>query len=366
MEVNKFSNALLAQPARKESEAAETKPQKTEAKAPATQDKAQLSGRYTVQVGDTLGHIAQKFYGKASRWPEIYEANRDKLRHPDVLFAGTTLRIPMDRPADKPEPKASTPVVTPAPKTEPKAEPKTKPEVVVEPETEAKPKPKPNWDLGGVAPKPEAKPEPKVETPKVEAPKVEPAVEPQYPTVGEYVKERFDNTVDNFTTGLRGAAEIAFPPLLLGEMAGIQAKHRKKALEQIWNLPMDPQGKWKIKAAEISDKASADAAKEIGQLPGVRAIRATGEAIADGAMYVGRGVKAAGDAVVNGAVAAGGAIADGAIYVGSMIADGANYVGDAVSTGIRETGKAIDRGVTETRKGVGGFFQDFGRWISGN
>ncbi len=336
IEVKKFSNALLAQPVRKEAEA--TKPQQTATAAPATQDKAQLTGRYTVQVGDTLGHIAQKFYGKASRWPEIYEANRDKLRHPDILFHGTTLRIPMDRTV-KPAPKTEAPIV------------KSEPKVEVEPQTEAKPKR--DWDLGGVAPKTPVVTVPKAE-PKTE-PKVEPAVEPQYPTVGEYVKERFDNSVDTFTTGLHGAAEIAFPPLLLGEMAAIQAKHRKNALQQIWNLPMDPQGNWKIKAAEISDKASAAASKEIGQLPGVRAIRATGEAIADGAMYVGRGVKAAGEAVVDGAVAAGEAIADGAIYVG-----------DAIATGVRETGKAIDRGVTETRKGVGGFFQNFGRWIAGN
>ncbi|MNR83990.1 LysM domain/BON superfamily protein [compost metagenome] len=348
IDVNKFSNALIAQPARKEKEAAETKPetQKAETAAPATQDKAQLTGRYTVQVGDTLGHIAQKFYGKASRWPEIFEANRDKLRHPDILFHGTTLVIPMDRPASKPEHK--TPVVKPEHKIQYKTpvvkpEPKAKPEVIVEAEVEIKPKR--DWNLGGVAPKVEPKAEPKVEA----------AVEPQYPTVGEYVKDRFDNTVDNFTTGLHGAAEIAFPPLLLGEMAAIQAKHRKKALDQIWNLPMDPQGNWKIKAAEISDKASADASKEIGQLPGIRAIRATGEAIADGAMYVGRGVKSAGEAVVNGAVAAGEAIADGAMYVGK-----------AVSTGVSEAGKAIDRGVTETRKGVGGFFQNVGRWISGD
>jgi len=356
IEVNKFSNAIVAQPVRKEKEAAETKPQKTETAAPATQDKAQLTGSYKVQVGDTLGHIAQKFYGKASRWPEIFEANRDKLRHPDILFHGTTLRIPLDRPVAKPEPKVETPIVKSVPKAEPKVE--------VEAETEVKPKR--NWDLGGVAPKAEPKPEVKVEPKAEPKPEVKPAVEPEYPTVGEYVKERFDNTVNNFTTGLHGAAEIAFPPLLLGEMAAIQAKHRKNALQQIWNLPMDPQGNWKIKAAEISDNASAAAAKEIAQLPGVRAIRATGEAIADGAMYVGRGVKAAGEAVVNGAVATGTAIADGATYVGGKIADGAIFVGDAVVTGVQEAGKAIDRGVTETRKGVGGFFQNFGRWIAGN
>lgn len=357
IEVKKFSNALMAQPVRKEA-AAPAKTEKAESAPAATQDKAQLSGRYTVQMGDTLGHIAQKFYGKASRWPEIFEANRDKLRHPDILFHGTTLRIPLDRPTVKsvaPEVKAE-----PKVKIEPKAEPKTKPEVSVEPQIEAKPKR--NWDLGGVAPKPEVKPEPKAEAPK---PEIKPAVEPQYPTVGEYVKDRFDNTVDNFTTGLQGAAEIAFPPLLLGEMAAIQTKHRKKALEQIWNLPMDPQGNWKIKAAEISDKASADAAKEIGQLPGVRAIRATGEAIADGAIYIGNGVKAAGEAVVDGVVATGEAIADGAIYIGKTVTTGVREAGQAIDRGLTEAGKAIDRGVTESRQGIGGFFQNLGRWIAG-
>lgn len=348
IEVKKFGNALMAQPAiRKDAGVAPEKAEKAE-KTAAAQDKAQLTGRYTVQPGDTLSHIAQKFYGQASRWPEIFEANRDKLRDPDIIFHGTVLNIPMDRTGVKS-------VAKPLPKTESKVE--------VEPEVEVKPKR--NWDLGQVAPKAE----PKVEAPKTEAPKVEtpvqPAVEPQYPTVGEYVKDRFDNAVNSFTTGLQGAAEIAFPPFLLGEIAVIQAKHRKKALDQILNLPMDPEGKWKIKAAEISDKASADAAKEIAQLPGVRALRATGEAIADGAIYVGKQVKAAGEAVVNGVVATGTAIVDGATYVGGKIVDGAVLVGDAVATGVKEAGRAIDRGITESRKGIGGFFQNLGRWIAG-
>ncbi len=330
IEVKKFSNALVTQVPRKDADAVDAKPEQAAVEAPKSADKAQLTGRYTVQSGDTLGSIALKFYGKAARWPELFAANRDKLRHPDILFHGTVIRIPNA-------------------KSQPKAD------VAIDPQTEAKPRR--NWDLDGVSPKPGVKPAVEAE-PEIEAkPAVEPeaAVEPKYPTVGEYVKERFDNSVDSFTTGLHGAAEIAFPPLMLAEMAGIHAKHRKKALDQIWNLPMDPQGKWKDKAAEISDKASSDANKEIGKLPGVRAIRATGEAIADGAMYVGRGVKAAGDAIV-----------DGAVATGTAIADGAAYVGDALVTGLQETGKAIDRGVTETRQGVGGFFQNLGRWISGD
>jgi nucleoid-associated protein YgaU len=49
---------------------------------------------YTVQAGDTLSHIAQAMYGKASRWHAIFEANRDQLQDPDLIRPGQVLRIP--------------------------------------------------------------------------------------------------------------------------------------------------------------------------------------------------------------------------------------------------------------------------------
>lgn len=49
---------------------------------------------YTVQKGDTLSHIAQKHYGKASHWHAIFEANRDQLDDPDRIFPGQVLRLP--------------------------------------------------------------------------------------------------------------------------------------------------------------------------------------------------------------------------------------------------------------------------------
>lgn len=51
---------------------------------------------YTVVAGDTLSHIAQHHYGDASRWPAIFEANRDKLSDPDRIFPGQVLRLPDD------------------------------------------------------------------------------------------------------------------------------------------------------------------------------------------------------------------------------------------------------------------------------
>ncbi|MBA3532429.1 MAG: LysM peptidoglycan-binding domain-containing protein, partial [Ardenticatenales bacterium] len=49
---------------------------------------------YTVQSGDSLSKIAQRFYGDGSRWKTIYEANRDKISNPDMIHAGLVLTIP--------------------------------------------------------------------------------------------------------------------------------------------------------------------------------------------------------------------------------------------------------------------------------
>lgn len=49
---------------------------------------------YTVAAGDTLGHIALKYYGNAARWPEIYEANRDTIDKPSLIYPGQVLVIP--------------------------------------------------------------------------------------------------------------------------------------------------------------------------------------------------------------------------------------------------------------------------------
>jgi len=49
---------------------------------------------YTVQAGDTLSHIAQRQYGKASRWHAIFDANRDQLDNPDLIQPGQVLKLP--------------------------------------------------------------------------------------------------------------------------------------------------------------------------------------------------------------------------------------------------------------------------------
>jgi nucleoid-associated protein YgaU len=45
---------------------------------------------------DTLSSIAEQYLGDAGRWPEIFALNRGALVSPDLIHAGTTLRLPAD------------------------------------------------------------------------------------------------------------------------------------------------------------------------------------------------------------------------------------------------------------------------------
>jgi LysM repeat protein len=49
---------------------------------------------YTVQAGDTLWSIAQRFYGNPFKWPDIYQANQSQISDPNVISIGQTLTIP--------------------------------------------------------------------------------------------------------------------------------------------------------------------------------------------------------------------------------------------------------------------------------
>lgn len=49
---------------------------------------------YTVQKGDTLSKIAKAQYGDPMKYPQIFEANRPMLEHPDKIYPGQMLRIP--------------------------------------------------------------------------------------------------------------------------------------------------------------------------------------------------------------------------------------------------------------------------------
>lgn len=55
---------------------------------------ASVFHRHTVKQGETLGKIAQKYYGKAGLYTKIFEANTDKLKNPDMIYPDQELVIP--------------------------------------------------------------------------------------------------------------------------------------------------------------------------------------------------------------------------------------------------------------------------------
>jgi nucleoid-associated protein YgaU len=68
---------------------------KVDASAMTLDDEAEIMDMYyEIQKGDTLGHIAQMYYKKASRYPEIVEANLEVIKDADKIYPGQMIRIP--------------------------------------------------------------------------------------------------------------------------------------------------------------------------------------------------------------------------------------------------------------------------------
>ena len=51
-------------------------------------------GLGTVEDGGTLSGVARLFYGDATKWRQIYEANRSSIKNPNVVDGGVRLTIP--------------------------------------------------------------------------------------------------------------------------------------------------------------------------------------------------------------------------------------------------------------------------------
>lgn len=49
---------------------------------------------YTIVPGDTLSALAKRFYGDASQYSRLFEANREVIKDPDKIFVGQKIRIP--------------------------------------------------------------------------------------------------------------------------------------------------------------------------------------------------------------------------------------------------------------------------------
>lgn len=56
---------------------------------------AKPSGQnYTVKRGDCLWNIAKRFYGNGAKYTTIYNANRSKIRNPNLIYPGQVIWIP--------------------------------------------------------------------------------------------------------------------------------------------------------------------------------------------------------------------------------------------------------------------------------
>ena len=49
---------------------------------------------YVIKRGDSLSKIAKQYYGDAMKYPVIFEANREVIKDPDLIYPGQTVRIP--------------------------------------------------------------------------------------------------------------------------------------------------------------------------------------------------------------------------------------------------------------------------------
>lgn len=70
-----------------DSGAVKTETQRNAASAPSV-------NTYTVKSGDCLWTIAKKYYGNGAQYTKIYNANKDKIKNPNLIYAGQVLIIP--------------------------------------------------------------------------------------------------------------------------------------------------------------------------------------------------------------------------------------------------------------------------------
>lgn len=75
-------------------------------------DAAFAEGRVVVQPGHNLWRIARQAYGRGVRYTVIYQANRDQIRDPDLIYPGQIFALPASAgsavaPPDQPAPAAS-------------------------------------------------------------------------------------------------------------------------------------------------------------------------------------------------------------------------------------------------------------------
>ena len=69
-------------------------PKATVQEAPRPTATAPKTATYTVKSGDCLWNIAKKYLGDGSRYNEIYNLNKDKIKNPNLIYPNQVLTLP--------------------------------------------------------------------------------------------------------------------------------------------------------------------------------------------------------------------------------------------------------------------------------
>lgn len=75
-------------------EAIESVGEKLPAHLPSETAKEVVITKYKVKKGQTLGDIAKDVYGSSKEWKKIYNANKNKIKDPNKIYAGQVLDVP--------------------------------------------------------------------------------------------------------------------------------------------------------------------------------------------------------------------------------------------------------------------------------
>ena len=63
-------------------------------RSPVSPSRGPCGRTYTIAKGDSLSKIAKHFYGDARQWTRIFDANKDAIKNPDLIYPGQVIKIP--------------------------------------------------------------------------------------------------------------------------------------------------------------------------------------------------------------------------------------------------------------------------------
>jgi nucleoid-associated protein YgaU len=103
--------AMTAPAPQQQAAAATGEPAET---APMASDNPSLprNGKVVIQPGNNLWRISRVIYGRGVEYTTIYDANKDQIRDPDLIYPGQIFATPGVVPPETIDPKAKTPLAS--------------------------------------------------------------------------------------------------------------------------------------------------------------------------------------------------------------------------------------------------------------